>query len=146
MCGLPLPAVREVMRPRPLERNHSLPECVLGTCLIREQPTPVIDVAALMGSNASAPKRLVTVSVGDRQVALAVDAVLGTTFMDEQRFLETTPLVSGQQGVVAALMVLDAKLVYVMDAARLLPRGMPELANLVDAAGSDGSANVGSVS
>lgn len=144
VCGLPLRAVREVMRPRALERNHSLPKCVLGTCLIRQQPTPVIDVAALMGSSAQAPKRLVTVSVGERQVALAVDAVIGTTRIDAQRFLDTTPLVCGDQGVISALTVLDSTLVYLMNSARLLPDDMPELANVVDGSERDVPATAGS--
>ena len=126
VCGLPLSEVREVMRPRVLERNHALPEFVLGTCLIPQQPTPVVDVAALIGARSNEPRRLVTVSLGERQVALAVDAVLGTTQVDSQQFRAATPLVCGDRDAVTALTILDSKLVYLINSARLLPNATLE--------------------
>lgn len=125
-CGLPLAEVREVMRPMDLERNPSLPSCVLGTCMIRDLPTPVIDVAALLGTGASSPTRFITVSVGDRQAALAVDAVFGASQVDAQMFHAATPLVCGDGEAVSALAVRDNQLVYLLNSARLLPVETPD--------------------
>lgn len=119
-CGLPLSDVREVMRPLALERNQALPACVLGTCMIRERPTPVIDLGALIGCEASTVTRFITVSAGERQVALAVDGVQGTTRVDAHQFHEAAALVCGQSDVVRTLAVLDSKLVYLLNGARLL--------------------------
>src|SRR5690606_37276027 len=137
LCGLPLREVQEVMRPRELERNASLPAFVLGTCLVRQQPTPVIDVAALMGERSCQTTRLITLALGQGPVALAVDSVLGTTRVDEQQFREATPLVCGDRDVVSALTILDSKLVYLINSARLLPDDMPELKMLFTRAGMD---------
>jgi purine-binding chemotaxis protein CheW len=127
LCALPLTNVREVMRFRALEVNRSLPAFVLGTCLIREEPTPVVDLAGVLGVPSEARKHLVTVMVGERQVALAVEGVLGTTSVDPDEFHEATPLVCGDRELVAALAVLDSKLVYLLSCARLLPFDATEL-------------------
>jgi purine-binding chemotaxis protein CheW len=121
LCGLPLSAVREVMRPLALERNQALPPCVLGICLIRQIPTPVVDLASLIGGRQGDPARFVTVTAETRQVALAVDAVLGSIWVDAGLFREAAPLVCGNVEAVAALAVLDQKLVYLLNSARLLP-------------------------
>lgn len=143
LCGLPLGEVREVMRPLTLERNQSLPECVLGTCVIRQTPTPVIDLSAVTGRPAGIPERFVTVSVGERQVALAVEAVLGAIQIDARKFQEASPLVCGGAAAIQALTVLDSQLVYLMNSARLLPNEVLESAILGHATEVDSSARGG---
>ena len=48
MCALPLVHVLEVMRPLPLEKVEPAPAFLLGLAVIRGEPLPVVDVAALL--------------------------------------------------------------------------------------------------
>lgn len=123
LCGLPLEHVLETMRPLPLEELANMPSFVRGVALIRGRPTPVLDGCSLLGSPAthSASARLVTVKLGERQVALWVDAVVGIRSV-EGAALEQLPLVlrESQTEQIDALGALDAELLLVLEHTRLL--------------------------
>ncbi len=131
-CALPLEHVIETMRPLPIELVADAPAHVLGLSIIRGRPVPVIDLRGLLASSgvgapaASAPAaaaaRFVTVRTGARQVALAVQSVVGVRSLGPSTLHELPPLVaSSTSASVAALGVLDRELVSVLDAARVLP-------------------------
>lgn len=121
LCALPLVHVLEVMRPLPLERIEGAPHFVLGLAVIRGEPLPVVDVAALL-SGVPSPKvsRFVAVRVGDRHVALAVAEVLGTRTIERQLLGQTPPLLSQAAPGVEALGTLDGALLATLDSARVL--------------------------
>src|SRR5688572_23698801 len=76
-CALPLADVLECMRPLPLESLAGAPPFVLGAALIRGLPVAVLDLGALLAGTPARAERWVTLRVGERSVALAVDAVVG---------------------------------------------------------------------
>ncbi|HEY2744390.1 MAG TPA: chemotaxis protein CheW, partial [Polyangia bacterium] len=76
LCAVPLTHARETMRMLPIEPLAGAPPFVLGLAIIRGQAVPVIDLGALIGGG-GAPARLITLNVGERSVAIAVDAVVG---------------------------------------------------------------------
>lgn len=105
------------MRRLPVEPLPGMPAFVLGIAVIRGEPTPVIDTGVLVGSPGLAMKRFVTLRVGQRRVALAVDEVLEVRALPISR--ELPPLVATAD-LVTALVTLDRELVVVLDAARVL--------------------------
>ncbi len=122
VCALPLEHVLETMRPLPIEPLSGAPRFVRGLAIIRGSPVPVIDAARLLGAEEAPPARFVTLRVGDRRVALAVDEVLGVGAGAEQS-LEALPPLLGEVAadVVEAIGTLDAHLLLVLRGGRLVP-------------------------
>lgn len=121
LCALPLEHVVETMRPQPVEHVAGAPRFVRGLALIRGAPTPVVDGASLVADAGIRGGRLVTLAVGSRCVALAVDSVLGVRAIPADSRCALPPLLSDAGAdVVAAVGVLDAELLLVLHGARLL--------------------------
>ncbi len=137
LCALPLESVVETLRPLPTEPLAGAPPFVLGVALIRGRPLPVVDLGRLVGGQEAHPQRFVTIRTGDtgeRQVALAVDGVVGVTAIDPRRFQQLPPLLREAGGdVIEAIGCLDSELLLVLRSARILPE---ELFRAVAAAGS----------
>lgn len=128
-CALPLDAVVETMRPLPVRRIDGTPSWVLGVTGIRGIPTPVVDAVTLVGAspengaaNKPAAARFVTVTVGDRQVALAVTEISGIRSIAAESLQVLPALLDGAQGeTVAAVGTLDAELLLVLRGGHLVP-------------------------
>jgi len=122
LCAFELAHVVETMRPLPVEPMPGTPSFVLGLSLIRGVPTPVIDLAAWMGLPTAPSTRFVSVAAGARHVALAVTAVAGVRHLDVSELQTVPPLVrEAAAGQVRLVGTLDADLLVVLSAARLLP-------------------------
>jgi len=123
--ALPLDDVVETMRPLPGEPLAGAPRFVRGISVIRGAPVPVVDAASLLGIGDSHAARLVTLRVGDRRVAVAVDAVLGIRALPPESLQELPPLLrEAGSGVVEAIGVLDAELLLVLQSVRLVPESV----------------------
>lgn len=120
-CALPLAAVRETMRPLPAVPVAGAPAFVLGAAVIRGEPTPVVDLAALLGDHAAGITRYVTVEAGGRTIALAVDAVGGVEAVDRGALAELPPLLGGAGDAVVALGAVDGALLALLETSALLP-------------------------
>jgi purine-binding chemotaxis protein CheW len=128
--ALALKDVRETMRPLPIEPLMGTPPFVLGLAIIRGFPTPVVDAGRLVGPSPLAstpmvsptPARFVSLKVGERTTALAVDAVLDIRSLPAETLSTMPPLLlGGDAHLVSVLGALDAKLLLVLEAARLVP-------------------------
>ncbi len=128
--ALALRDVRETMRPLPVEPLMGAPPFVLGLATIRGFPTPVVDVGRLLGPSESsfAPAhppsaaRFVSLRLGERTAALAVDAVLDVRSVSSQILASTPPLLrEASASVVSVVGALDTRLLIVLEAARLVP-------------------------
>jgi purine-binding chemotaxis protein CheW len=126
LCGIPLEHVLETMRPLPVEPLGHAPAFVDGLSLIRGRPTPVIDAPRLLGSatQQKARGRYVTLRLGKRCAALAVDAVLGVRQVDLAELDELPALLRERNELVAALGALDHELFLVLERARLVPEAV----------------------
>jgi purine-binding chemotaxis protein CheW len=122
-CAVPLVHVVEVMRPLPIDPVAGSPPFVLGLSLIRGGPVPVVDLRALMGmGRAHDVARFVSLKLEQRRVALAVEAVEGTCELEASRLGEMPPLLRGARAdVVDSIGVVDARLLVVLRASRILP-------------------------
>ena|SRR5687767_12013793 len=123
LCGLPLEHVRETMRPLPLQTLSHMPSFVRGLSVIRGEPVPVLDARRLLGSSAAAdPGRYVTLVLGQRRAALAVDDVLGVRQVSSEKFAQLPAVLSeAENRHVEMLGLLDAELLLVLQHAQLLP-------------------------
>lgn len=122
MCGVPLEHVAETMRPLPVEVVAGMPTFLRGVSIIRGKPVPVIDAAALLsdGQPDGVPGRLVTINLGARQVALAVDEVRGVRRVPVLADLPPLLAEAGKDAL-EAMSVLDDDLLLILRGARLLP-------------------------
>jgi purine-binding chemotaxis protein CheW len=116
--------VIEVMRPLPLEGIVDAPQFVLGMSIVRGAVIPVLDAGCLLSGRTCSPSRMVTLRVGARCVALAVDDVHGAVPIGENVLREVPPLLSGSSPTLSAIGTLDAKLLVVLETARLLPESV----------------------
>jgi len=129
--ALPLRDVKETMRPLPVVPLAGAPPFVRGLATIRGFPTPVVDVGRLLSPSESsvAPPtlsaslaRFVSLGLAERTAALAVDAVLGVRSVPSGVLLDTPPLLQDAcASLVTVVGALDARLLLVLEAARLVP-------------------------
>lgn len=122
LCALDLAHVLETMRPLPVEPVAGVPEFVTGVSVIRGEPVPVVDVAALIGGKRRVVTRFVTADGGRQSVALAVEAVLGVRPFPLELRRTLPPLLRGAGAdVVAAVAMADAEPLLVLRSARIVP-------------------------
>jgi purine-binding chemotaxis protein CheW len=136
LCALPLAHVVETMRPLPVEAMAGASSCVRGLAIIRGAPVPVIDVAVLLREEAVRPEaavreqpsaRFVSMRVGERAIALAVDGVIGVRTLASASLRDLPPLLrDAEVDVVGAIGTLDAELLFVLRTARLVSHSMDE--------------------
>jgi purine-binding chemotaxis protein CheW len=128
-CSVPLAHVIETMRPLPMEIVTGMPPFIRGLSIIRGSPVPVVDLAEGLGTNRSSgdrnekgtPSRFVALRLGDRRVALLVDAVLGVRDIAGASLEDMPPLLRGASTeIIEAIGILDAELLVVLRATRIL--------------------------
>lgn len=124
--ALALKDVREIMRPLPIEPIRAMPAFVLGLAIVRGMPTPVIDAGRLLSPvTLASPTRFVSLKVGERTVALAVDAVLEVRAIAAGILTDIPPLLrQAEADIVSAVGALDAKLLRVLETARVVPESI----------------------
>jgi purine-binding chemotaxis protein CheW len=124
VCFVPLGHVIETMRPLPVESAAGLPPFVKGLSIVRGAPVPVVDLAMALGADGDGQRpssRFVLLRLGERRVALLVDTVVGVREFDAASTEEMPPLLRGSGAEVASrLGALDAKLMLVLEASRIL--------------------------
>jgi purine-binding chemotaxis protein CheW len=122
LCGLPVEAVAETMRPLPVSPVAGTPAFVRGISIVRGEPVPVVDLAALLGGTVEfAPTRFIAVRAGPRRAALAVASVVGVARLDPDA-ARTMPLVRDAcGGALESLRARDEDLLVVLGSARVVP-------------------------
>lgn len=122
VCALRLQDVEEVFRPLPTTPVPGAPPFVLGLAIVRGRPTPVVDLARLLGAPEQPPSRFVTVRAGNWRAVLATGAALGFTELSEEALDALPPLLSeASPGLASAIGRLDRDLLMLVSTSRLLP-------------------------
>ncbi|XYI00071.1 chemotaxis protein CheW [Sorangium sp. So ce1128] len=121
-CALPLSVVVETMRALDIRKVDSAPRFIRGLSIVRGTLLPIVDLAALLGSEGGQGRRLILVRAGERHLALAVDEVLGIRRLDDEALTRTPPLVSSalSEGV-EQLGSLDGEALATIEVMRLIP-------------------------
>lgn len=123
-CGLPVEHVVETMRPLPTESLGEAPSFVRGLARIRGEAVPVLDLNRLLGgSEDTVAGRYLSLRVGARRVALAVEELLELRVLDRDLLSSLPPLLSAGAAAVQAVGALDSSLLLVLQAAKLIPDG-----------------------
>lgn len=123
-CAFPLLHVAETMRPLPIKPVAGTPDFVLGVSIIRGTPTPVVDLHALLDNSqkSSSFGRFVTLKLDDRRVVIGVDTIVGLRSLDSGQLGALPPLLGDASAeLIASFGTLDAQLLLVLRAARLVP-------------------------
>lgn len=121
-CALNLAQVIEIMRPLPIEPVAGAPEMLLGLSVIRGVPVPVVALAALFNAFGGASTRFVVVRAGERQIALAVDAVLGIREFAPSAYQVMPPLLrDAASAAVETIGASDSELFFFLNTARVVP-------------------------
>jgi purine-binding chemotaxis protein CheW len=124
LCGLGVAQVIETMRPLPVRPLAGVPAFVAGVSVIRGEPVPVVDLAALLGGDREAPGRDVTVRGGRSPVALAVGRVFGVRAIPEGSWHELPRLLDAvheRSELIEALCESDVQPLFVLRGARVVP-------------------------
>jgi purine-binding chemotaxis protein CheW len=117
--------VRETMRPLPIEPLAAMPPFLLGLAIVRGSPAPVIDAGRLLGLiGAPAAARFVSLRLGDRTAALAVDEVLDVCPLPREVAAVPPLLREAAADLVSTIGALDTELLLVLEAARLVPESI----------------------
>jgi purine-binding chemotaxis protein CheW len=125
LCALPLERVIETLRPLPIEPLSGAPPFVCGVSIVRGEPLPVVDAGLLLGGGQARATRLVTLRLGARAVALAVDSVIGVRAFERSALRELPPLLrEAAADTVAALGSLDRELLLLLESGRLVPEAV----------------------
>jgi purine-binding chemotaxis protein CheW len=134
LCAVPLEHVIEILRVLPIEAVAGAPPYVRGLCIIRGAAVPVVDTGLLVGDQATQSERLVTIRTGSRTIALAVETVAGIWAIGAEALKEAPPLLrAAAHEAIAAIGTLDAELLFLLRAARIVPQ---ELLDRLDADGA----------
>jgi purine-binding chemotaxis protein CheW len=121
-CALPLGCVVETLRPLPIQPLPNETRIVSGLSVIRGVPVPIVDVGEMLGEAGGAPTRFITIAIGERLVALTVDAVLAVRPIPEAALAALPPLLhEAAHNVVAAIGLMDGELLLCLEAGRLIP-------------------------
>jgi len=124
LCALPASNVIEVMRRLPVLAISNMAPFVIGISLIRGDRVPVVDLGELFGAGSDhiARTHLVTIRVGPRVVALAVDSVIGVRQFGSAFLADVPPLLRfAHPDQLTAIGLLDRELVLVLDGSRMVP-------------------------
>jgi len=127
------------MRPLPVVPLPGSAAFVLGLTIVRGTPAPVVDARRLLGptvasfSDDSSPpaSRFIAIKLAQRTAVLAVDAVLGIRPLPAGMLASIPPLLRGAQAeLVSVVGALDAELLLVLEAARLIPDSIWDAINV----------------
>ena len=129
LCALRLEEVIETMRPLPTHSLAGTPAYVLGISILRGVPTPVVDIARLLGGGPATPTRFVAVGTERGPVAFATGEVLGIRSTVADTGAQHTALL-GQvpSGLVAGVGRLGTEPLLLLQSMRVVPDSVWEAA------------------
>ena len=122
LCALRLDDVVETMRPLQTHPLAGTPAFVRGISVLRGVPTPVIDVARLIGGGQAEVHRYVAVRTERGTIALATGPVEGIRVVDPDGSTGHPALLTGESGrLVAGVATAGAEPLLLLQSMRAVP-------------------------
>jgi purine-binding chemotaxis protein CheW len=122
LCALRLDEVVETMRPLDTQPLAGTPAFVRGISVLRGVPTPVIDVARLLGGEQTEVHRYVAVRTERGAVALATGPVLGIRDVDANATAGHPALLGARSSrLVAGVGTVGAEPLLLLQSMRAVP-------------------------
>jgi purine-binding chemotaxis protein CheW len=124
LCALRLDDVIETMRPLATRPLAGAPAFVRGICIMRGLPTPVVDVALLLGGEQAEIKRFLAVRTERGPVAFATGEVAGirVTAAEGTAAEGHAGLLTGaSRRLVAGVATIDAEPLLLLQSMRVVP-------------------------
>jgi purine-binding chemotaxis protein CheW len=122
LCALRLDEVIETLRPLGTQPLAGTPAFVRGISVLRGVPTPVIDVARLLGGGQIEAERYVAVHTERGAVALATGPVLGIRDVDTNAAGGHPALLGARSGhLVAGVGTIGAEPLLLLQSMRAVP-------------------------
>jgi len=123
LCALRLDEVIETMRPLAIRPLAGTPAFVRGISIMRGVPTPVVDVARLLGGEQADIARFVAVRTERGPVAFATGAVLGVrpAAAGGPTTRHTALLGGASRSLVAGVATIDAEPLLLLQSMRVVP-------------------------
>jgi purine-binding chemotaxis protein CheW len=122
LCALRLDEVVEIMRPLVVRHLAGTGSYVLGVTIMRGVPTPVIDVARLVGGEPAAVARFVAVRTERGPIAFATGEVLGIRAAAPDAAAQHSALLGGASSrLVAGVGTIGAEPVLLLQSLRVVP-------------------------
>lgn len=120
--ALRLGEVVETMRPLPVRHLAGTPAFITGICVMRGEPTLVVDVARLLGGHEAEVSRYVAVRTGRGPVAFATGPILGIrTVTADGESRQAALLGETASRLIAAVGTVDAEPVLLLQSLDLVP-------------------------
>ena len=133
LCALQLDDVIETMRPLAVRPLAGTPAYVRGVTIMRGVPTPVIDVARLVGGESADFARFLAVRTERGPVAFATGPVLGIRNAFADGPAQHPSLLTGASSrLVAGVAMIDTEPLLLLQSMRVLPEDVWAVAAGVD--------------
>ncbi len=126
LCAIRISQVEETMRPLPIASIVGAPPYVLGVSMIRGLATPVVDLGSVLAQAGPARlTRFLTLKNGGLRVALGVDQLVGTQFLNQANLRPLPAHLQASAGErIEAVGSFDEQLLFMIEPARLLPESL----------------------
>lgn len=121
LCALRLDDVIETMRPLETHPLAGTPTFVRGISVLRGVPTPVIDVARLLGGTPAEVQRYVAVRTERGAVAFATGPIVGIRDIDDAGSGHPALLAGGTSRLVAGVGTAGAEPLLLLQSMRAVP-------------------------
>jgi purine-binding chemotaxis protein CheW len=121
LCALRLDEVIETMRPLTVRPLAGTPSYVRGVTIMRGVPTPVLDVARLVGGEEADIVRFVAVRTERGPVAFATGPVLGIRAAVADTARHSVLYGGASSRLVAGVGTVDAEPILLLQSMRVLP-------------------------
>jgi purine-binding chemotaxis protein CheW len=122
LCALQLADVIETMRPLAVRPLAGTPPYVRGVTIMRGLPTPVIDVARLLGDEQIDAERFLAVRTERGPVAFAVGPILGTRAAEAAGPGQHPALLSGASSrLIAGVGMIGTEPLLLLQSMRVVP-------------------------
>jgi purine-binding chemotaxis protein CheW len=128
LCALRLDEVIETMRPLETRPLAGTPAFVSGISVLRGVPTPVIDVARLLGGVATEFDRYIAVRTERGPVALATGPIIGVQPIEAEPAGGHPALLGANSRFVAGVGTVGAEPLLLLQSMRTVPDEVWELA------------------